>query len=88
MEADELLCQELFRGLDHQELINVLLLLVKGRVGLDGTLVVAFWVGASVAVGQADSFLATNSCCLQQVGWQLFEEERLELDQYGLHCVS
>jgi hypothetical protein len=50
MEADKFLLQQFIRGLDHQEGRFVSFLIIEGRVGLNGALVVALRVSASVGV--------------------------------------
>lgn len=66
----------------------ILLLVVEGRVRLDGSLMVALGVCASEAVGLTHSVLAAHFRLSEQVRWQLLEEERLQLNKNSLNCVG
>ena len=88
MEACQLFIKKLIRRFDHEERIEIFLLVVEGRVRLDGALVVALWVGASVGVRQTDGLLAASFVNSKCVSWELLKEEGLKLDQDCFHCIS
>ena len=87
MEAGKLFSKQLFSFLHHDERSDIFLLLVKGRIWLNGALVIAVWMRATVGVSLAHSFFAIDASLSKQVNRQFLEEERLQLDEDGLYSV-
>ena len=88
METDELVSQEFIWRLDHQERLEILLLVVEGRVGLDGALMVALGVRASKAVCGLHGLSVLALVAGQSILQEVHEQEGLQLDQDRLNCVG
>jgi hypothetical protein len=87
MEAHKLIAKELIWGFYHNKRLDVLFLIVEGRVGFDGALMVALRVEASISVGSLDGFSVLNFVVDQSVLQAVTEQERLKLDQNCLNGI-
>ena len=65
MEASEFISEEFIWSLDHEELVNVFLFVVEGRVWLNGSLMVTLGMWASETVGKSNGLFAADSSGLQ-----------------------
>jgi len=55
VETSQLIIQELFRShVDQQKLVKILLFVVERRIWLNRSLMVTFWVGATIGVSKLD----------------------------------
>ena len=88
MKAYQLLIHQLIRSLQHYELVQVLLLIVEGRIRFYGTLMIAIRMITSICISKSNAFFDSCLCFLGFITWRLFKEEWLELDQDCLNCVS
>jgi hypothetical protein len=60
VKANKLITEEFIRRLDHNKRLDVLFLIIERRIGLDGTLMIALRMCASVGIGSLDSLSVLN----------------------------